>query len=304
MSIDIRRLLSDHKIDFRTSGTEVGKGWIGINCPYCSDSKYHLGYHQEKNILTCWRCGVKKLIPTLSTLLSLPYPETKKLLDSYGTVDTVFEREKREYAKKIVLPEEFGCLKKEHRRYLHSRGFSPFEIESRWGILGTESYPGYSNRIIIPIYFQNRLVSFHSRDITGKAKIPKKACSTEKEVVHFRDTLYGYDYVKGNTVIVSEGPFDVWRWGQGNAVATFGIKFSERQVDLLTAFKNIIIVFDSGNEEKKEEQAGLKAEELADKLSIWHNVWIIDQLGSDPADFSQSKANRLLKYFNKLTERN
>ena len=37
----------------------------------------------------------------------------------------------------------------------------------------------YKNRIIIPIYYNNKLVSYHSRDITNKSKIKAKACEQE-----------------------------------------------------------------------------------------------------------------------------
>ena len=125
----------------------------------------------------------------------------------------------------------------------------------------------------------------------------------EDEVVHFKDTLYGYDRCKSNTVIVSEGPFDVWRWGYG-AVCTWGIKFTERQVDLLSTFKNIFIIFDSSDTKtgKEEKQAAEQAEKLADKLAIFQNVWIVDSIGSDPADLSQKKADFIRRKINAIVE--
>ena len=303
MSIKLQQILQDYKIPFASSGSEISRGWIGIQCPFCGDSKWHLGYNQSKNLLTCWRCGPKKLFPTLKILLGLPGEEISKIIKKYGC-ETVEETKEWKGAKNLVLPPEFGPLKKKHKQYLIDRGFIPEEIISKWQILGTgNSGNGYSNRIIIPIYQDGKLVSFHSRDITGEARTPKKACRMEDEVVHFKDTLYGYDRCKSNTVIVSEGPFDVWRWGYG-AVCTWGIKFTERQVDLLSTFKNIFIVFDSNNLEtgKEEKQAKEQAEKLADKLSIFQNVWIIDDLGSDPADMTQSKANAIRRRITRLAE--
>lgn len=36
MSVDIVKLLKDHKINFATRGTQITEGWIGIEtCPHC-----------------------------------------------------------------------------------------------------------------------------------------------------------------------------------------------------------------------------------------------------------------------------
>lgn len=308
MSIRLQELLTDYHIPFETAGSEISRGWIGLQCPFCGDDKTHLGYHESKNLLTCWRCGPKRLFPTLKLILDMPADRLEKVLKKYGSLTNYNLREdqpKKPSRQNLILPAEFGQIGRRHEQYLESRGFDPQEIVSRWGILGTgkEAKNGYSNRIIIPIYQGGRLVSYHSRDITGEAKIAKKACKIEDEVVHFKDTLYGYDRVKSNTVIVSEGPFDVWRWGYG-AVCTWGIKFSERQVDLLTTFKNIFIIFDSSNLEagKQELQAAEQAEKLADRLAIFQNVWIIDDLGSDPADMKQKKADAIRRRIQKIVE--
>lgn len=292
MAVNLRKLLADYAIPFVASGPELGRGWIGIQCPFCGDDKHHLGYNENKNLLTCWKCGPKRMFPTLKKLLNVSNEEIQRIIKNYG-VFVEDSKIDKPIAKNLVLPKEFGELRETHREYLKTRGFDPDNIISHWNILGTgNKCPGYENRIIIPIYQNGKLVSFHSRDITGKASIPKKACKSENEVVHFKDTLYGYDRVKSNTVIVSEGPFDVWRWGYG-AVCTWGIKFTEKQVDLLSTFKNIFIIFDSASETNAEKQASEQAERLADKLSIFQNVWIIDGLGSDPADMSQKKANAI-----------
>lgn len=300
MAVNLQKLLADYAIPFVTSGSELGRGWIGIQCPFCGDDKHHLGYNESKNLLTCWKCGPKRLYPTLKRLLNIDGEQLKIIIKNYGIF--VEDNYVRPVAKNLVLPKEFGELQENHKNYLKTRGFDPDDIISRWNILGTgNNAKGYENRIIIPIYQNGKLVSFHSRDITGKAQIPKKACKSENEVIHFKDTLYGYDRVKSNTVIVSEGPFDVWRWGYG-AVCTWGIKFTEKQVDLLSTFKNIFIIFDSETEDNPEKQASEQAERLAERLAIFQNVWIVDSIGSDPADMPQKKADAIKRRIYKLLQ--
>lgn len=122
-------------------------------------------------------------------------------------------------------------------------------------------------------------------------------CPQEEEVIHAKHLLHGFDLVRGNTVIVMEGPFDSFRYGPGS-VNTQGIKFTEHQVELLGAFQNIFILFDSiinDNGRELEKQAQEQAEFLADSLAINSNVWIIDQFHSDPGSMSDRQINRVKK---------
>lgn len=305
MGVNLPQLLNDYKVPFITSGAEVTRGWIGMCCPWCGDSSNHLGYSSAKNLLTCWRCGPKRMVPTLKLMLNLPAPEIERILKNYGIVSSDQDYQQETFHnQKLILPAEFGALEARHKQYLLRRGFNWKELVARWGLMGTTKCIGYANRIIIPIYFNGRLVSFQSRAISDDVDLPKKACEMSKEVVHFKDCLYGYDRVKGNTVIVTEGPFDVFRFGYG-AVCTFGIKFNERQVDLLSTFKNVFIVFDSADTEdgKEEKQAQEQAEKLANKLSIFQNTWIITDLGSDPGKMKQQKANRIKRRILDIAER-
>ena len=75
-------------------------------------------------------------------------------------------------------------------------------------------------------------------------------------------------------------------------------------MDLLSTFKNIFIIFDSSDTKtgKEEKQAAEQAEKLADKLAIFQNVWIIDDLGSDPADLKQSRADAIRRRITRLVE--
>lgn len=305
--LNIEKLLSDYKIDFKTSGNQISKGWTGIRtCPFCQDINYHFAYNQRLNIFSCWKCGGKSKLKSLSLLLNIPQDKVKEAIKEYGLIDLQIE-DKEKKADKLILPENEGCLLPSHKKYLAKRGFSHKEISSKWNVVSTGNKGWLANRLLIPIYRDDVLVSYHSRDVTDSHKIKALACPREQEIIRHKSLLYGFDNVPGNTVIVSEGPFDVWRWGYG-AVCTFGIKFTEEQVALLTSFKNIFIIFDSakkdedGDEIKSEKQAQMQAEKLADTLSIFHNVWIISDIGGDPADLSQKKADALKQRFLRLVK--
>lgn len=297
MAIDIVKLFEKFKIDYKTSGAETTKGWLNVACPFCGDDKHHLGYSAKLDLFTCWRCGVKSKERVISALLGAAGKNPTAILDEYYIAGKRDEERKKQAAQ-LQLPENERTLLPAHRDYLLDRRFEPDELMRDHKIVSCGNYGDYKNRILIPIYYKGQLVSFHSRDITGKSSVPKKACEQEKEVIRHKELLYNFDRVKGNTVIVSEGPFDAWRW-RDLGVATFGIKFTENQVDLLSCFKNIFIVFDSKIEDGQEKEviAQKQAEELAERLAIWNNVYLISEIGCDPADLSQRRADRIANSF-------
>lgn len=297
MAIDIVKLFEKYRIDYKNAGAETTKGWFNIACPFCGDDKHHLGYSPSLDLWTCWRCGIKSKERVMKALLGTSQEKTAAILNEYFVAGKADEPRKKQAAE-LKLPDNERTLLPSHRDYLAGRGFDPDELMRNQKLVSCGNYGEYKNRILIPIYFKGRLVSFHSRDVTGKSTTPKKACEQEKEVIRHKELLYNFDRITGNTVIVSEGPFDAWRW-RDLGVATFGIKFTENQIELLSCFKNIFIVFDSkmidGHEEEKIAQK--QAEELAERLAIWNNVYLISEIGCDPADLSQRRADRIASGF-------
>lgn len=303
MAIDVVQIFEKNQIDYKTGGAQVTKGWINIQCPFCGDSGYHLGYNPMLDLFTCWRCGVKNKQRVMTRLLNMSKGKVEDLLDEFYVVGSKKENP-IQLAQSCVLPKNERGLLPSHQQYLIGRGFNPDELERDWLLTSCGNYGEYRNRIIIPIYYQRQLVSFHSRSVLQEAELKAKACQQEKEVVRHKEVLYGMDKVPGNTVIVSEAPFDKWRWGN-EGVATFGIKWTERQVELLSCFKNIILVYDSkvidGIEHEK--TAAKQAEELSDRLALWNKVWLVTELGCDPAELSQRRANRIKRGFLEMVEK-
>lgn len=303
---DIPKFLEDMRVPVVTKGSTVTRGWIGVNCPYCGDDHFHMGYNSKNRIFSCFRCGVKPFMKTLVLLTGKSRQEIDAALPNYF----IFEQESQKKdarPKELCLPREFNRISRRHKDYLTSRRFDWRVLEDIWGILGTEDEGEYANRIVIPIFYKRKMVSFTCRDITGQSKIKSMICPRHEEVIPSRNLLHGWDLVKGNSVIVTEGPFDTFRFGPG-AVDTQGIQFTDSQIELLGAFKNIFICFDSilnDNGRETERKAQEQAEKLADSLSINSNVWIIDQFKKDPADMSDRQIRRIKNKIQEiLKERN
>jgi DNA primase len=192
------------------------------------------------------------------------------------------------------LPAGSGPLQSIHLNYLTRRGFAnPDQLAKQWGLRGTGPIGEYKFRIIAPIDYNGRMVSYQGRDVTGKSPLRYKACPKEKELMNHKHTLYGMDKATQESVIVVEGIVDVWKLGPG-AVATYGTQFTWQQVTLLARrWKRRYIAFDA--------DAQGQAMKLANTLSTlsgevhlvqWPARW------KDPGDTPEIKAievkNRLI----------
>lgn len=147
---------------------------------------------------------------------------------------------------RLIYPRGVGPLGRHHRRYLKNRGFDPDELADIWGIQGTTWDSDYKWRIIIPVKFEGCVVSWTSRSTTKNTCCQRRYLSAtpeHHEAVPLKSTLYGWDY-RSSSVIVVEGPTDVWRIGPG-AVATFGARTTEEQIDLLASCPKVYVCFDS-----------------------------------------------------------
>lgn len=289
--IDIIKLYNDFNISHSQNGH---RPWIHIQCPFCGDHKQKLGYCTDPSsryagAYTCWRCGGKNVRKVLSTILNLPSHQVKEIIERYsGGATTYTEKKEQKKAEECHLPAGTTELTKAQRQYLIDRNFDPDYLAKTWGIKGTGPVGPYKHRIIIPIYFEHQLVSYQGRDITGKSSMKYKACPSELEKRDHKHCLYGEDLVEGDTIVVCEGVTDVWRLGP-RAVATFGIKYTLMQMNLLTKYKHVFILYDN------DPQAVEQAEILASFLSTYQiDCEIIDLVKGDPADLSVEDARQLM----------
>ena len=273
-------------------------GWIQMKCPFCTGNPgYHLGFNEKQGYFNCWRCGFHRLSEVISALMSVPEHQAWTMITPYlSSGDRVLQvKDEKEQilakSKKVSLPMGCGPMIQIHKQYLKGRKFDPEHLEKLWGLMGTGPVGDYKLRIIVPITFRSRLVSYQGRDVTDKSPLRYKACKSVNEVLDHKNCLYGLDLVPADTIVVVEGVTDVWRLGPG-AVATFGIRYKDSQVRLMTKFKRRFIFFDSG-----EEEARKQAYKLAANLSGFQgetHILSADR-AVDPAELTQDEADGLMK---------
>lgn len=288
MNFNAVNFLNDYNISISDSGKNTQRGWINIQCPFCGDDINHGGINLKNNYYNCWRCGWHPLPELISNLIDCSIKEAKRIMLYYSKKSRNIKKEKEnKKAQFIKFPEGSGELKKAHRDYLVQRNFDPDKLIKGYSLKGTGHIGNYKFRIIAPIYFNGKMVSYQGRDITNKSPVRYKACSKQKEIIHHKNILYNFDNaVSYKKCVLVEGITDVWRLGPG-AIGTFGTSVTAPQKLLLKEFEQVYILYDN------EEEAIKKAKMLSTELqSLGVDVYVINYDGAnDPSELSQDDAN-------------
>lgn len=292
--INFRQLCEDRGVDIAPpSYTCTREGWINIQCPFCDDTGYRMGYNEYFGYFSCFRCGWHGEANTLHKLLSGTKAVAYALIDEYKTSSnrTIPKHMTTNTNTICEMPEGSGKFKKPHYEYLKKRNFKPWEIAEQWGLEGTIHSGAYAARIVAPITFNGVLCSYQGRDITGTADLRYKACQQKDEVISHQHLVYGFDQaIQFEQCVVVEGITDVWRLGFG-AVCVFGIEFTDYQVRMLASnFKKVYIAFD------QEPQAQKQATKLNNELSFRGVECEFIVAGeTDPAEMEQEEADKLMR---------
>lgn len=281
---DIIELLEARNVPFRREGQHhhVSAGWVGMDCPQCSPGtgKFRLGYSLRTGAVVCWVCGRVGGFGTLAEVLGVSRRDLDELLVRPGYV----ARAKPKGTLKI--PAGVGDLSRAHREYLRGRGFDPSHIEQLWGVRGIGRGGRLAWRLWIPIHREERVVSWTTRAIVDDIQAKYVNARPDEEETPAKSVLYGADWC-GHSVIVHEGPTDVWRTGPG-AVATMGLVVSREQVRLLSSYPRRIVCFDS------EPEAQRRARRLCEDLAAFPGETIRVQLdAADPGSASESETQKL-----------
>lgn len=225
--------------------------WANVDCPYCDEEKghYNLGFNCGGNYYHCWKSVHSYPIQkVLSDVLSVPMSSIPEILDQYEGGTKIVER-RRSKAKYLELPTD--TFTSVERKYLKSRNFDPKYLYKKYNIVGGGIDGPWKFRIIIPVYYQGKLMSWTGRSILSKKKlkelgIPRyKNLSIEKSVKNIKELFFNIDNCKSDIVVLTEGAFDVLRF-DGNAICSMGTELTEGQINLLAnRFRKIFILFDN-----------------------------------------------------------
>ena len=288
---DIISFLEDRDIVYKTSGKNVTSGWIEISCPFCgNDPSYHFGVNLDSGFGNCWICGKKSNpVKLVQEIDSCSWFEAEATVNEF-TLDILDTKEPKKTdlnPTRIVWPEYMeDKIPNLHRTYLEGRGLDPDMITKEFGLKFIRNLGQWKFRIIIPIQFEGQVVTFTSRDVTGKAEIKYRHLPDREAIVPIKHTLYGYDRIRDTAVLV-EGVADVWNIGHG-AIGSFGTMLTQEQKSLLTRVKNLFIMFDSDATDK-----ALKLSTVLQRKK--RHVEVVALSEGDPAELSQDLVASLRK---------
>lgn len=301
---DWKALFEDLGVPCYDSGKNVTPGNINIQCPFCDDKSAHGGFSIERGNYMCWRCPGGHPIKAVSLAAHVPTTTAKQYIDkyTYGTgYENTSKRKRVGGASSITLPG--SKITEPHIKYLEGRGFDPEELEFYHGILGTTDVGTWQGidfryRVIIPVFdVDGNLCTFQGRDYTGRQELRYKCCPVDMAVTHHKHLLYGAELArKRDRIVVVEGVFDQWRMGPGS-VATFGTSLTREQVNLLTNWKEVILLFDP------EPEAQAHAHEYANDIAscgisveVCAAEFGLDKDGNprDPGDLTPDEARGIM----------
>jgi hypothetical protein len=243
-----------------------------------------LGYNIAGRFCSCWTCGYISLWDVLLTTVGVEEREIKELISKLPREKMTFSKK---HTGKLQVPTGIEGLSVLHCDYLRQRGFRPSQIVDLWGIGGIRQHARLGWRLYIPITYQQELVSWTTRSI-GSHSVRYLTAQDHESSISPRDLLYGIDHCTTGSVIIVEGPLDVWAFGYG-VVGLLNKRASSAQLEQLSRFSNRTIVLDN------ETEAQAKARELAADLAVFDGTTKVVCLttGKDPASADRKELEAL-----------
>ena len=252
-------------VSYKTSGKNIGEGWIGLQeCPYCKDKRFHLGINKKAGIYSCWICkksgNIISLIQELENTsqyeaiqiyknFSISNEEKSSSLleaieNARGITNSI-SKVKLEQKPDLQLPDNVLPLKEALERfsilqeYISSRGFDEKDVES-WGNIYLCPIGKYSGRIIFPVYIEGKFVNYSGRTIINQS-LRYLNCPNSEAIIPMKDCLYNYDkWNIGESVIITEGILDCLKTQKllnKKVIALFGKEISDNQLLLISKKK-------------------------------------------------------------------
>ncbi|KKN90047.1 hypothetical protein LCGC14_0231600 [marine sediment metagenome] len=244
MQFNWQKFCDTNKIRYVESGSNVSRGHIAIQCPFCGDSdpSEHMGLLRKGIMWGCWRVKShrgRRPQRLIMKILSCSHDQANHIVGEGPKPDlTDFEMtlaklkgadKKVEKTARLEMPSNFKRIinKGFGKRFIsylrRERGFSLPEalrfsrqyklhycMEDRW-----------EWRIIIPFYMEGELVGWTGRTIRKDEELRYQSLSHEPEKANLRgdpvalmsvkDILYNFTNLKkggGRTLYITEGFFD------------------------------------------------------------------------------------------------
>jgi hypothetical protein len=280
----IEEFLKENNIDYRDSGPDVAKDNVNVKCPYCdNDLMQHMGINLKTGMYGCWRnihhrgsdvsylfrkitnVSLLEIRRQIGVKIALETDDVKNMLFALNEDSEINISKIKVIGGKdnLSLDKSFRVLWNgryeqdltPYNKYLKARGFDDIERLAIDYRLHFCMYGYWQHRIIFPIYFKARLVTWISRSIRDDVDRPYLDLSVLESVRHANFCLFDYDYIAegGRNLYVTEGVFDALKiaWycnKKDKATCLFTNSMTDEQKDLLirvgSRYDNVFITLD------------------------------------------------------------
>lgn len=236
------QFLESNHVHFATSGPNVSRGHVAVKCPFCGtqDPSEHMSINLQHGGWRCFRNhdhSGKSPAYLVQALISCSRERAQAIVgegvflpdDFLGAVRGLVAPRQSPVERAITLPPEFKRLDNDKPsaerflRYLTSpaRGFTRKQaklLSERWGLRYCTSGK-FRGRIIFPVYFEGKLITYTGRTVYPDVELRYMTLSDDPELEEhpalgpISDYLLFFDKLKRNkrdchTLIYCEGPFD------------------------------------------------------------------------------------------------
>jgi hypothetical protein len=316
LKLDIIKLYQDYSVKTPDKGHKhYREGWINTACPFCSgDPGYHLGYNIQNSYMVCWRCGHVPLQKGIAGVLGISYKKAKEILKEYKGISYAPKPKIKAQKRAFRIPNGLMPLTNLSlcHTYLISRGFSKddiIQLQEYFGLMQTgptcvfimnKNPVNLKFRIFAPIYYNDLMVSWQTRDITGNSALKYITCPKESEKMNHKKLIYMDRFINTkhlndlpNYIVLCEGIFDVWKVHLSGYFAGcgFGVDLTMDQVYFLKKNFNKIYFFldpDAAGNKKGKELFSQLCFAGVDCVMIKHN------LNKDPGDMSKEEIKGIM----------
>jgi hypothetical protein len=319
--------LRSRHIHYVTSGANVAKNCVAIHCPFCgrNDPSHHMGINLLGKGWGCWRSkdhrGINP-VRLVAALLNCSFEQAEEIAGVQLNVPTNLADLVRAKLRpksvpipthKLEMPKEFKTnwqwsSARMFVDYLERRGLATKQVKVFGLRYCTEGV--FKGRIIFPIYFQKKLVSWTGRTVYPSAELRYYTLSAERDRAErdgyepalgpLPDYLLWWDQLLGwgDTIFLCEGPFDALKINVlGNQYGVCGTCFftsgpSNRQIELLhqllPKFRRRYLLLDRGTVKQTAQITGQLIGLGLSVANLPHQV-------KDPGEFTKNHMEALLR---------
>ena len=324
--MDWLTFFEDHGVDYVTRGPNVKKDNVNIACPFCGDDpSHHMGVSLKGKGYGCWRSADhagKKAHNLIRALLNCSFSRAELIAKQYSSADPETLAEALASLQASDMPDKPAVKRGELHlwdsmqpikskgsaarfyHYLYNRGFYDTDKFVKLYNLHCATTGRFKDRIIIPIYFDEKLVSWTSRAIGRSIDAPRYLALSEEQggLVNVFHTIWNWDELQhgGDILFVVEGPFDALKMDfygidlNAAATCTFGTSMSEEQAMMISevskGYKRTILLYDEGATE-----AIFRAKDLLMGSDV--EIGFLPEGVEDPGAMSKKKIHKLMKTY-------